>query len=86
MCAYGKCGGVWVALHGVNRRILAVGGRGKAGKALALAEAKERQLVYGPPGPIPRILDPICAPMLSEGPAADRIRRELRAHGVNPSG
>jgi hypothetical protein len=81
MCAIGKCRGVWVALHGINRRILAVGGRGATGKAVALYEANWRKLKYGPPGPIPTI-DPICAPMMREGPAADRIRREMRELGI----
>ena len=87
MCAIGKCGGVWVALHGNAHTILAVGGRGAKGKRLALAEAKERQAIYGPPGAIPTIptKDVNCYPMLRRGAAAERIRRELRALGVEVS-
>ena len=84
MCAIGNCEGVWVALHGINNRILAVGGRGAPGKRKALAEAKKRQRIYGPPGPIPTAPSShvICEPMLRKGPAARRIRRELRDLGL----
>lgn len=82
MCAYGRCRGVWVAVHGINRRILAVGGRGEAGRKKALAEAKKRQKIYGPPGPIPLQEDVICRPMLDTGPAAQRIRKEMRELGA----
>jgi hypothetical protein len=85
MCAIGKCEGVWVALHGINHTILAVGGRGAPGKRKALAEAKWRQKKYGPPGRIPTIPDDEvnCVPMLRKGAAASRIRRELRELGVH---
>jgi len=84
MCAIGKCEGVWLALHGINHTILAVGGRGTKGKQKALAEAKWRQKKYGPPGRIPTIPDDEvnCEPMLSKGPAARRIRRQLHTLGV----
>ena len=84
MCAIGKCRGVWVAIHGTNHRILAVGGRGKLGRQTALAEARRRQAKYGPPGPIreapPGVV--VCEPMLTRGPSARDIRRQLRELGA----
>jgi len=76
MCAIGKCGEVWVAIHGISGLILAVGGKGSAGKRRAHAEAKKRQAIYGPPGPIPTNTAK-CRPMLKSGPAHDRIMRVL---------
>jgi hypothetical protein len=85
MCAIGQCSGVWMALHGINHTILAVGGRGKTGKQIALFEAKKRQAEYGPPGPIPTVppYDVNCYPALKKGPAAERITAQLRAHGLS---
>ena len=89
MCAIGQCKGVWVAVHGTSRLILAVGGRGSDGKRRAHAEAKKRQKIYGPPGRIPNYgKDVRCRPMLKSGPAASRIRRKLsclRRGGTNSS-
>ncbi len=82
MCAYGRCRGVWVAVHGINRRILAVGGRGSEGRDKALAEARKRQKEYGPPGPIAFQPDVICEPMLDRGPAARLIRKQMRDLGA----
>lgn len=76
MCAIAKCDGIWVAVHGINKRILAVGGKGKAGKKRAWKEARVRQIEYGPPGRIPKV-EGKCQPMLKKGPAARRIRKEL---------
>ena len=80
MCAIARCYGVWVAVHGINHTILAVGGRGAAGKRRAPDEARTRQRKYGPAGRIGTIhQDEVnCWPMLEHGPAARRIRRELR--------
>lgn len=77
MCAIAKCNGIWVAIHGNSKLILAVGGRGAGGKKRAHAEAKKRQKKYGPPGKIPVLKDPNCKPMLDEGPAARRIRGKM---------
>ena len=84
MCAIGECDGVWMALHGVNHSILAVGGPGANGKAKALREAKKRQQKYGPPGRIPTIpsRDVNCYPSLRSGPAARRINKRLRELGL----
>lgn len=74
-----------MALHGVNHTILAVGGRGKSGKAIALYEAKTRQLEYGPPGHIPTLhtFQVNCYPALRQGPAADLINSQLRSFGLS---
>ncbi len=78
MCSIAKCDGIWVATHSKSRLILAVGGRGKSGKARALCEAKWRQKKYGPPGRIPTLDEPNCRPILKAGKAAARIRRKLK--------
>ena len=77
MCSIAKCNGVWVATHSKSFLILAVGGKGAAGKALALCEAKWRQKMYGPPGRIPTLKEPNCRPIRKTGKAASRIRRKL---------
>lgn len=78
MCAIAQCDGVWVATHGNSKLILAVGGKGKEGKARALREAKWRQKEYGPAGAIPTLKQPNCRPMLKKGPAHDRIIGKMR--------
>ncbi len=77
MCSIAQCDGIWVATHGGSKLILAVGGKGKAGKARAMREAKWRQKKYGPAGSIPTLKAPNCRPMLKQGPAHDRILRKL---------
>lgn len=76
MCAIAKCNGIWVAVHARSKLILAVGGRGAAGRKRAWKEARIRQLDYGPAGPIP-VVQATCKPIRKAGPAASRIRREM---------